>query len=172
MKTKRKLTLLITCILLFAMSVLPVSAAEISVVENTPAENTVAEVPAVTAVNDAVVLGTSGSNYFRKITPPLNSLGSLASANLSSGSCSGDVRSITSVTVYCRVSNGSDSFTLVVTSPSGTTKYVSCGNRSATYTIPGFNGEDPKGTWKVGIISNGISTVTYTLTVNYNYYFN
>lgn len=172
MKTKRKLTLLITCILLFAMSVLPVSAAENTNAENTAAENTAAEISAVTTVNDAVVLGTSGSNYFRKITPQLSSLGSLSSANLSSGSCSGDVRSITSVTVYCRVSNGSDSFRLVVTSPSGTTKYVSCSNKSDTYTISGFNGEDPKGTWTVGIISNGISTVTCTLTVNYNYYFN
>lgn len=172
MKTKRKLTLLITCILLFAMSVLPVSAAEISAVENTAAENTVAEIPAITTANDAVVLGTSGSNYFRKITPLLNSLGSLSSANLSSGSCSGDVRSITSVTVYCRVSRNSDSFRLVVTSPTGTTKYVSCGTNSDTYTITGFTGEDPKGTWTVGIISNGISSVTCTLNVNYNYYFN
>lgn len=162
MKTKRKLTLLITCILLFAMSVLPVSAAE----------NTAAEIPAVTTVNDAVVLGTSGSNYFSGITTKLNSLGGLSTSNISSGSCSGDVRSITSVSVYCRVGSNSDSFRLVVTSPSGTTKYVSCGNRSATYNISGFSGEDPKGTWKVGIISNGISTVTCTLKVNYNYYFN
>lgn len=57
MKTKRKFTLLITCILLFAMSVLPVSAAE----------NTAAEIPAATTVSDAVVLGTSGSNYFSGI---------------------------------------------------------------------------------------------------------
>lgn len=157
MKTKRKLTLLITCILLFAMSVLPVSAAEI---------------PAATTVSDSVVLGTSGSNYFSGITTKLNSLGSLSYSNISSGSCSGDVRSITSVTVYCRVDRNSDSFRLVVTSPSGTTKYVSCGTNSTTYTIPGFTGEDPKGTWKVGIISNGISTVTCTLKVNYNYSFN
>ncbi len=162
MKTKRKLTLLITCILLFAMSVLPVSAAE----------NTAAEIPAVATVNDAVVLGTSGSNYFSGITSKLNSLGSLSYSNISSGSCSGDVRSITSVTVYCRVSSGSDSFRLVVTSPSGATKYVSCGTSSTTYTVSGFTGEDPKGTWKVGIISNGISTVTCTLKVNYNYSFN
>ena len=157
MKTKRKLTLLITCILLFAMSVLPVSAAEI---------------PAATTVSDAVVLGTSGSNYFKGMTSKLSSTGSYVYSNISSGSISADNRSVTSVTVYCRVASGSDSFRLVVTSPSGTTKYVSCGTSSATYTIPGFNGEDPKGTWQVGIISNGISTVTCTLTVNYDWSYN
>lgn len=157
MKIKRKLTLLITCVLLFAMSALPVSAAE---------------VPDVATVNDAIVMGTSGSNYFSGITTKLNSTGSLASSTISSGSCSGDVRSITSVSVYCRVSNGSSSFKLVVTSPSGTTKYVTCGTSSTTYTITGFEGEDPKGKWTVGIISNGISTVTATLKVNYDFYYN
>ena len=157
MKIKRKIALLTTCILLFTMTALPVSAAEI---------------PAAATVSDAVVLGTSGSNSFRGMTSKLNSAGSLASSTISSGSISADNRSVTSVTVYCRVASGSDSFRLVVTSPSGTTKYVSCGTSSATYTIPGFNGEDPKGTWKVGIISNGISTVTCTLTVNYDWSYN
>lgn len=167
MKTKRKLTLLITCILLFAMSVLPVSAAE-----NTVAENTVAEISAATTVNDAVVLGTSGSNYFRGMTSKLNSAGSFVYSNISSGSISADNRSVTSVTVYCRVASKSDSFRLTVTSPSGITKTVSCGSSSDTYTISGFTGADPYGTWKVGITSNGISTVTCTLTVNYNYSYN
>lgn len=162
MKTKRKLTLFITCILLFAMSVLPVSAAE----------NAAAEIPAATTVNDAVVLGTSGSNYFKGITSKLNSAGSYVYSTISSGSISADNRSVTSVTVYCRVASKSDSFKLTVTSPSGITKTISCGSSSDTYTISGFTGTDPYGTWKVGITSNGISTVTCTLTVNYDWSYN
>lgn len=159
MKTKRKLTLLITCILLFAMTVLPVSAVEL---------------PNTATVNDAVVTGTSGTNYFSKITPKLNSLNGLpATASLSSGSCSGDTRSITSVSVYCRVSSGSSPFTLYVTSPSGKTLSTSCGTSSGTYTFSGFRGEYPYGTWIIIIVTNGtVSTVTATLDINYSYQYN
>lgn len=121
--------------------------------------------------NQAMVTATTGSNYFSKITPKLNSLnGSAATATLSSGSCSGTERSITSVSVYCRVSSGSSSYTLYVISPEGTVLSKSCGTSSTTYTFTGFNGEDPQGNWTIIIVSNGtVTTVTATLKVNYNY---
>lgn len=83
---------------------------------------------------------------FQKSRPKLNSLnGSSAMATLSSGSCSGNERSITSVSVNCRVSSGSSRYTLYVISPDGTTLSKSCGTSSTSYTFTGFNGEDPKG---------------------------
>ena len=152
---KRKLSLLLVLTLLCTLFVAPVSAAE-----------------AANYTGDQVVVtATSGSNYFSKITPKMNSLnGSAAMATLSSGSCSGNERSITSVSVNCRVSSGSSRYTLYVISPEGTTLSKSCGTSSATYDFTGFNGEDPKGDWTIMIVSNGaVSTVTGTLKVNYNY---
>ena len=152
---KRKLSLLLVVTLLCTLFVTPVSAAE----------------AASYTGDQAVVTATSGSNYFSKITPKLNSLnGSSAMATLSSGSCSGNERSITSVSVNCRVSSGSSRYTLYVISPDGTTLSKSCGTSSTTYTFKGFNGEDPKGDWIIIIISDGVvTTVTATLKVNYNY---
>lgn len=123
--------------------------------------------------DQAVVAATSGSNYFSKITPKLNSLnGTTAMAKLSSGSCSGNERSITSVSVNCRVSSGSSRYTLYVISPDGTTLSKSCGTNSTSYTFTGFNGEDPDGEWIIIIVSNGaVTTVTATLKVNYTYSF-
>ena len=151
---KRKLSLLLVVTLLCTLFVTPVSAAE----------------AASYTGDQAVVTATSGSNYFSKITPKLNSLnGSSAMATLSSGSCSGNERSITSVSVNCRVSSGSSRYTLYVISPDGTLS-KSCGTSSTTYTFTGFNGEDPKGDWIIIIISDGVvTTVTATLKVNYNY---
>ena len=121
--------------------------------------------------DQAVVIATSGSNYFLKITPKLNSLnGYVATASLSSGSCSGNERSITSVSVNCRVSSGSSRYTLYVILPEGTVLSQSCGTSSTTYNFTGFNGEDPKGDWTIMIVSNGaVTTETATLKVNYNY---
>lgn len=154
---KRKLSLFLVLTLLCTLFVMPVSAAEVE--SHTE--------------DQVVVAATSGSNYFSKITPRLNSLnGSSAMATLSSGSCSGNERSITSVSVNCRVSSGSSRYTLYVISPDGTILSKSCGTSSTSYTFTGFNGEDPKGDWIIIIISNGtVTTVTATLKVNYNYSF-
>ena len=152
---KRKLSLLLVVTLLCTLFVMPVSAAEASDYSD----------------DEISVAATSGSNYFSKITPMLNSLnGSAAMASLSSGSCSGNERSITSVSVYCRVSSGSSRYTLYVISPEGTTLSQSCGTSSTTYNFTGFNGEDPKGNWTIMVVSNGVVT-TVTLKVNYNYSF-
>lgn len=152
---KRRLSLLLVLTLLCTLFVMPVSAAE----------------AANYTEDQAVVTATSGSSYFSKITPKLNSLnGNPATATLSSGSCLGNQRSITSVTVNCRVSSGSSRYTLYVVSPEGTTLSKSCGTTNQTYTFTGFNGEDPKGDWIIIIITNGtVTTVTATLKVNYNY---
>lgn len=164
---KRKLSLLLVLTLLCTLFVTPVSAAELSEEEKAVSS------AAIVTDDEIMPTATSGSNYFSKITTKLNSLyGATASSNLSSGSCSGTTRSITKVTVYCRVSSGSSNFLLTVTSPSGTVQTMSCGTSSDTYTFTGFNGEDPKGTWNVAINSRGtVSTVTATLKVYYDYSF-
>ncbi len=89
---------------------------------------------------------------------------------LSSGTCLGNTRHITSVTVNCRVSSGSSRYILKVTSPSGTVTTKSCASTSTTYTFTEFRNEDPDGRWTVSISSQGtVSTVTGTLKVNYSY---
>ena len=152
---KRKLSLLLVVTLLCTLFITPVSAAE-----------------ATSYVDDEISLtATTGSSYFSKTTTKLNSLtGTKATSTLSSGTCLGSTQSITSVTVYCNVSSGSSAYTLYVTSPSGTTKTVSCGTSSTTYTLTGFNGEDPDGKWTVGVLTGGtVTTVTCTLKVYYTY---
>lgn len=165
---KKKLSLFMMVVLLFSTMCIPVAAAELPEKEVSTKET---EVEVVVLLDDDIMPASSGSNYFSKITSKLNSLnGAAASSNLSSGSCSGTSRSITKVTVYCRVSSGSSSFDLIVTSPEKTVVTQSCGTSSTTYTLTGFNGEDPYGTWNVGISSNGtVSTVTATLKVYYSY---
>lgn len=155
--------------LLFGVMYVPVSAAELPE-QDEKTEDTM-EVEVVVLSDDDIMPVASGSNYFSKITSKLNSLnGATASSNLSSGSCSGTTRSITKVTVYCNVSSGSSSFKLIVTSPDKTVVSQTCGTSSTTYTLTGFNGEDPYGTWNVGIASTGtVSTVTATLKVYYDY---
>lgn len=165
---KKKLSLFMMVVLLFSTMCIPVSAAELPE-KDVSMQDT--EVEVVILSEDDIMPVSSGTNYFSKITSKLNSLnGITASSNLSSGSCSGTTRSITKVTVYCNVSSGSSSFDLVVTSPEKTVVTKSCGTSSTTYTLTGFNGEDPYGTWNVGISSNGtVSTVTATLKVYYSY---
>lgn len=165
---KKKLSLFMMVVMLFSTMCIPVSAAELPEKEVATKDT---EVEVVILSDDDVMPVSSGSNYFSKITSKLNSLsGTIASSNLSSGSCLGTTRSITKVTVYCRVSSGSSNFDLVVTSPEKTVVTQRCGTSSTTYTLTGFNGEDPYGTWNVGISSNGaVSTVTATLKVYYSY---
>lgn len=170
---KKKLSLVMMVALLLSSMCMPVSAAELPE-EDVSAENeTLVKVVVLSEDEDIPeeAQALTSSNYFSKITTKLNSLnGAIASSNLSSGSCSGTNRSITQVTVYCRVSSGSSSFDLIVTSPKKTVQTVSCGTSSTTYTLAKFNGEDPYGTWNVGISSDGtVSTVTATLKVYYNY---
>lgn len=154
---KRKLSLLLVLTLLCTLFAMPVSAAEVE--------------PYNYADNENVVAGTSGTNYFRVITTKMNSVyGSEAVATRSSGSCSGDERSITSTSVYCRVGSGSSSFKLYVISPKGTVAYRNASSSSATYNFTEFNGEDPYGQWTIKTVSNGTaSTVTATLEVNYSF---
>lgn len=167
---KKKLSLLVVVALLFGVVNVPlsVSASELQR-EDVSTEDTMVEV--VVLSDEDIMPASSGTNYFSKITSKLNSLnGATASSNLSSGSCSGTTRSITKVTAYCRVSSGSSNFNLVITSPENTVVTQSCGTSSTTYTLTGFNGEDPKGTWNVGVASKGtVSTVTVTLKVYYSY---
>ena len=93
-----------------------------------------------------------------------------ASSLLSSGTCLGNTRNITSVTVNCRVSRGSSRYILKVTSPSGTVATKTCGTTSTTYTFTEFRNEDPDGKWTVSIASQGVvTTVTGTWKVNYSY---
>ncbi len=152
---KRKLSLLLVATLLCTLFAMPVSAREVS----NPARQ------------ETAVAATAGTNYFSRTTTKLNSLNGLtASSTLSSGSCSGNSRSITSVTVNCRVSSGSSRFTLTVESPSGTIAEKLCGTSSGTYTFTEFNNQDPNGKWTVSVSSQGtVSTVTGTLKVNYSY---
>lgn len=157
---KRKLSLLLVLTLLCTLFAMPVSAAEVE--------------PSNYADNEIVVAGTSGTNYFSGTTTKMNSFNGLeAVATRSSGSCSSDERSITSVSVYCNVSSGSSSFKLYVISPSGTVAYKNAGTSNATYNFTEFNGEDPYGKWTIKVVTNGtVSTVTATLKVNYLYSYN
>lgn len=155
----KKLIYFITCIAMCMMLVMPVSAAEIA-----PKDETV-------TMTDESVASVYSTNYFRKITSKLNSVYGNPStvATLSSGSVTGANPSITSVTVYSRVSTGSDPFYVFVEDPYGNWDYDIV-SASGTSTFSSFNGYDPSGSWKVWIVTMGdVSTATLTLTVNYHY---
>lgn len=122
----------------------------------------------------------AATNYFSKTTVKLNAYngGSSTVSALSSGSVSGSERSITSVSLYCNVSRGSDPYTLYVQSPEGTTAILDGPTSSTTLTSNAFAGEDPEGKWKIWIVNSGytthgnvypVSTVTVTLKVYYEY---
>lgn len=122
----------------------------------------------------------AATNYFSKTTVKLNAYngGSSTKSTVSSGSVSGTDRSITSVSLYCNVSSGTDPYTLYVLSPSGKQYSVSGPTSSTTLTTTAFNGEDPNGTWTIWIVNSGytthgniypVSTVTVTLKVYYSY---
>ncbi len=155
----KKIISFITCIAMYLMLVMPVSAAEIMSEEETIT---------MTEETEASVYAT---NYFRKITPKLNSVYGNPSniATLSSGSVTGSDPQITSVTLYSRVSSGSDPFYLYVVDPNGYLDYFLV-DSSGTITTNDFNGLDPTGDWKIWIETTGdVSTATITLTVNYRY---
>ncbi len=155
----KKLISFITSIAMCMMFVMPVSAAEI-----TPKGETVI----ATEESDSSVYAT---NYFRKITKKLNSAFGNPSeiATLSSGSVTGSDPQITSVTLYSRVSSGSDPFYLYVVDPNGYLDYFLVSS-SGTITTNDFNGLDLTGEWKIWIETAGdVSTATITLTVNYKY---
>lgn len=153
----KKIISFITCIAMCMMLVIPVSASEIG-----------SEEESVTITPEASVYAYN--NYFRKITPKLNSVFGNPSdaAKLSSGSISGTNPKITSVTVYSRVSSGSETFYVYVEDPKGNIG-VAAVSSSGTITTDVFNGLNPAGDWYVWIVTAGdVSTATITLTVNYS----
>lgn len=155
----KKLISFITCIAMCVMFAMPVSAAEV-----------VSEEETVTMTEESVA-SVYSTNYFRKITTKLNSVYGNPSeiVNLSSGSVTGNDPQITSVTLYSRVSSGSDPFYLYVVDPNGYLDYFLVSS-SGTITTNDFNGLDPTGNWKIWIETTGdVSTATITLTVNYKY---
>ena len=113
----------------------------------------------------------AASSYFSKSTTKLNAFsgGKSNESTFTSGSVP-EGASITSVKIAYRV---------YLVSPKGTV-YSASGPTSSTtdYNISAFNGEDPDGTWKAYIINSGytthgniypVSTVTLSVTVNYEY---
>lgn len=152
---KRYLLVIIPCILFGTMNVLKVSATGV-----------------FDPLNYKIVeLESTKTNYFSKMKKKLNSLYGLeVSSLLSSGSCSGNDRSITAVSVNCRISSGSSRYVLRVKSPTGNIATKSCGASSLTYNLTEFKNEDPYGQWEVSIITQGdVLTVTGTLKVSYSY---
>lgn len=122
----------------------------------------------------------AGTNYFSKTTVKLNAINGGISkySSVTSGSISGDEASITKVELYCNVASGTDPYTIFVESPSGTVKSIAGPTKSGTVIIPGFEGENPYGTWTIWIKNNGVSyngnlyptsTVTITIKVYYTY---
>ncbi len=154
----KKFISFITCIAMCMMLVMPVSAAEIKTEDSIT----------MTEESEAALYST---NYFRKITPKLNSAFGYPSsiATLSSGSVTGSDPQITSVTVYSRVDRNSNPFYVYVVDPNGYGYYEKV-TSSGTITIKDFNGLNPTGEWKIWIETLGdVSTATITLTVNYRY---
>lgn len=113
----------------------------------------------------------AASNHFSKSLSTMNSLYGATSntCSVTSGSCSGTTRSITSVSVY-GVLTGS-SCKVYVTSPEGSVYYKTMTSTGTVTFNTEFNGEDPKGRWYVYIVTNGaVSTVkSGVLEVNYSY---
>ncbi len=155
----KKVIPFITCIAMCMMLVMPVSAAEVA-----PKDETA-------TITEESVASVYATNYFRKITKKLNSVYGNPSdiVTLSSGSVTGSDPQITSVTLYSRVSSGSDPFYLYVVDPNGYLDYFLVSS-SGTITTNDFNGLDPTGDWKIWIETTGdVSTATITLIVNYKY---
>ena len=122
----------------------------------------------------------AASSYFSKSSTKLNAFsgGKSNESTFTSGSVP-EGASITSVKIAYRVSSGTDPYRVYLVSPKGTV-YSASGPTSSTtdYNIRAFNGEDPDGTWKAYIINSGytthgniypVSTVTLSVTVNYEY---
>ena len=140
----KKFISFITCIAMCMMLVMPVSAAEV-----------VSEEETITMTEESIA-SVYSTNYFRKITKKLNSVYGNPSeiVTLSSGSVTGSDPQITSVTLYSRVSSGSDPFYLYVVDPNGYLDYFLVSS-SGTITTNDFNGLDPTGDWKIWIETTG-----------------
>lgn len=122
----------------------------------------------------------AATSYFSKTTVKLNALngGTSRESKVTSGSISVSNPSITKVELFCNVASGTDPYTIYVKSQKGTIKSITGPVKSGTITIPGFEGEDPYGSWTIWIQNSGISyngniypasTVTVTLKVYYSY---
>lgn len=152
----KKVLSIILCVSLCIMYALPVSAAEV-----VPKENDIVK---------EEVSATSGSNSFSKILPKLSSTNGTASkvATITSGSISHSAQ-VTSISLYVSVSSGSDPCILYIQLPDGTIHYIYV-TGSGTYTIDVFNGDNPFGSWKIWIETQGtVSIVSGTIKVNYSY---
>lgn len=126
-----------------------------------------------------VLASTTSSSYFSKTTTKLNAVngGQSSISSVTSGSVP-DGAYVTSIKVFCNVARGTDPYTLYIKSPEGTIASYSGPMSSTTFTTHDFDGENPKGTWKVWIVNSGVSyngniiptsTVTVSLTVYYDY---
>ncbi len=153
----KKVLSIVLCMSLCIMCTLPISAAEV--------------MPKKNGIEKEEVSTTSGSNYFSKILPKLNSINGTVSnvVTFSSGSISGSERVVTSISLYVRVSSGSDPFIIYIQAPDGTI-YSFVITTSGTITIDNFNGCDPKGSWKIWIETQGtVSSATITAKICYDY---
>ena len=153
----KKVLSIILCMNLFIIYTLPVSAAEVM-----PREN---------VIEKEEISATSGSNYFSRTLPRLNSINGATSsvATISSGSISGSDKVVTSIKLFIRIASGSDPFIIYIQAPDGTI-YSFVVTTGGTITIDNLNGCDPTGSWKIWIETQGtVSTASITMTVNYSY---
>ena len=159
MRNMRKIISIVTSIMLCAaFCVMPVSAADLTTVYG---QND------TTAIEDSV----NDSSWWTKTTTKLNAVygGSSNISTVSSGSVLGSNPQVSSVELYCRVSSGSDPFTLYVEDPYGNIYYTTI-SKSGTITIDDFNGINPYGKWKIWIVTSGTaSTATVTIDCYYTY---
>lgn len=148
--------------IILSISLCLIMPIQVSAMEVIPKENVVEKEKSNTS--------THASNSFSKSFPKLISANGIASniAAFSTGSISSSAQ-ITSISIYVRVSTGSDPFILYVQAPDGTI-YSFVITKSGTITINDFNGCDPSGTWKIWIETQGtVSTISGTFKVNYSY---
>ena len=156
---KKFLSIITSIVLSVAIFVMPVSAAEVTSVERGDT---------ITISSDASVYATS---YWTKTTTELISINGEKSSVLtfSSGSVSGTEPKITKVEAYCIVSSGSDPFYLWIEDANGNA-HCAVVSQSGTIITTAFNGLDPRGKWKVWIVTKEtISIATITIKVYYTY---
>ena len=153
----KKIVLFILCMSLCTVSVMPVLAAE--------------EVPKDKIIRMAEINElTNSTNYFSKTIQRLSSINGIASApvTINSGSISGSTK-VTSISFNIQMSSGSDPFILYVQSPDGTIHIIYV-TKSGMYVLDDFNGDNPYGSWKIWIVTEGTaSIVNITMKVNYSY---
>lgn len=153
---KKKISFVLTSVMLILSMAFPVSAAEITTTE----EGTV--------IDEMV----TASNYFNGSTGTMNSWYGADSAAwpISSPSMSVGNPAVTKVTVTVTKKSSSDNFYIFVESPEGTIEYKPVTGSGSYYFYTEFDNEDPEGTWYVWIKSyGGIATATARLRVDYTY---